>query len=259
LTQGATYAATPEQIDVLAEKWIRIKRQEQSIRKDWQLRKQSLSQQLDLLRNEKNALLAKVESSQQTQGAVEQRRRDLLRQQSELEQDERDLRATLKTLEARISELMPLLPPPLKENWDSAQQSDEGASTRLMAALKKLSELRQFALRSSLVEGPLTTSDGERLFAKQLYLGAAFAWFVTADGKRSGTGQVTDRRWQWQIRDDVDNEAVASAIEIFEKKQGARFIELPVFAHEEQRLTWDTAAQVATSGPEPAATNGKEQ
>jgi hypothetical protein len=59
------------------------------------------------------------------------------------------------------------------------------------------------------------------------YLGLGRAYYVTADRRAAGIGRPTADGWVWTPMD-VAAQPIADAIAIFENKQVARYVPLPV-------------------------------
>ncbi len=70
--------------------------------------------------------------------------------------------------------------------------------------------------------------DDKDVLVKQFFVGSSYAWFTNADGQYQGVGRVRNGEWQWQFSDNVDSEAVALAVAIFEKKHEPDFVSLPL-------------------------------
>ena len=216
--------------DHMVEQWLSLERQNSSLESDWQAQKPLLSQRLALLEIEKKQLEALLNEKSTDSGEVEQKRLKLIEEQSALESNQDKLTQGLNQLSGQLKTLQPLLATPLQQSWQQeSAQLDASAtiSQQLQLALAQLSKLAEFDQRISVIQHNLLNPEGETIQVKQLYLGAAMAWFVSLDGSFAGTGQVTENGWQWQFDDSLDSAEISRAIAIFEKRAEADFVQLP--------------------------------
>ncbi|MDO6567707.1 DUF3450 family protein [Alteromonas sp. 1_MG-2023] len=224
-------AADLTQIDRLTQQWLDIQRQTSQLVVDWQSSEPVLQQRVTLLSAEKKQLQEILNQSKDSQEDVTKRRTELLQQQSNLEQQQAALANKLSLLEDQVTHFSNLLPPPLQNAWAQQQIStsdDNDTSKNLQAALGKLNSLMDFQKRISVHEGPISLSSEGEVMVKQLYLGVSAAWFVSADGKLTGQGLVKDGQWMWVEDPSLSGDEIMKAIDIFERRKQADFIELPV-------------------------------
>ncbi|MEP0357342.1 DUF3450 family protein [Paraglaciecola sp.] len=231
ITMPSALATNVIQIDRLTQQWLETQRQSSHLLVDWQANKPILNQRLTLLSVEKKQLEDILQYSTDSQEDVTKRRTELLEQQSKLEQQQTALMNKLSLLLNQVEHLSELLPPLLKNVW--LQQQDESSddnqtSKSLQAVLAKLNSLMDFQNRISVHEGPISVSTTDEVMVKQLYLGVSAAWFVSADGKLKGRGQVQDNQWVWIEDESISANEIKNAIDIFEKRKQADFVELPV-------------------------------
>ena len=224
-------AQAPEMVDRLTQRWLDAEAQTVRLNTDWQAQKPLLEQRMGLLAAEKRQLQAMLESSSESQQGVEVKRAQLLAEQAGLEQQQQLLNQSLELLTARVTALAPLLPPPLAEQWVAEQGvvSDQPeASQQLQSALAQLSRLAEFDDRITVQEGVVSLPDVGELVVKQLYLGVGMAWFVSADGQHRGWGQALDDVWTWQQHEQLDSAEISRAIAMFERREQAEFVRLPM-------------------------------
>ena len=156
---------------------------------------------------------------------------DHLAQQAELEQQQQELNQGLTVLSKRIKAVNKRLPPPLQETWRNEQGAlgeQPTPSLRLQVSLAQLSSLADFDQRISVHQMPILKEDAGEILVKQFYLGLGMAWFVSADGQFSGWGQADEEGWNWQVSENINAKEISKAIAIFEKRQQAEFVRLPV-------------------------------
>jgi len=230
-TVFSTLAIEIAQIDRLTEQWLNIEKQSVQLQRDWQIQQPILEQQLSLLTAEKQQLTALLSTDNTSQQQVETKRSALLNEQTELEQQQADFSKNIVQLNKQLVFIEHFLPPPLKQAWQKEHQAldtEPDLSLQLQVALAKLTKLSAFEQSISVHEMPLNSPQGTEILVKQLYLGLGIAWFTSANGQYSGWGQATDESWQWHFDDQVDAKPIQRAIAIFEKKQQADFVTLPI-------------------------------
>lgn len=219
------------QIDQLTQQWLDIDRQATQLQVDWQTQKPILSQRRSLLEAEKAQLQFLLKESNESQEGVAARRKELLEEQTKLEQQQHNLTQSLKLLTARVNSFKAILPPPLVMVWNDEQSTlnqDPDASQQLQVAISQLSQLTDFDTRVSVHQAPITLSNNKEVMVKQLYLGVGMAWFTSIDGQHAGWGRASNNAWVWNLDDDLDSKAILNAIAIFEKKKMASLVRLPV-------------------------------
>jgi len=231
LTVDAAHSETPDQIDQLTRQWIDTDRQASHLQTDWQAQQPILEQRLALLKAEKAQLQGILKDSGKSQSNVETQRAKLLAQQAELEKQQQELNQGLAVLNKRIEAVNKRLPPPLQETWRNEQDAlgeQPTPSLRLQVSLAQLSSLADFDQRISVHQMPILKEDAGEILVKQFYLGLGMAWFVSADGQFSGWGQADEEGWNWQVSENINAKEISKAIAIFEKRQQAEFVRLPV-------------------------------
>ena len=226
-----TQASSLTQADRLTQQWLDTDRQTSHLVTSWQRQKPVLNQRLTLLAAEKKQLEGILKQGQDSQEDVTIKRTELLQQQSRLEQQQTELTNKLTLLDGQIERMFALLPPPLKNKWQQEQAAlpeEPQSSDALQLALAKLSSLMDFQQRISVHEAPISITGEDAVMVKQLYLGVGAAWFVSADGKLKGRGYAKDNTWTWVEEQNIDAAEIQKAIEVFERRQQADFVTLPV-------------------------------
>lgn len=226
-----SYALDIAQIDRLTAQWLNIEKQNSQLQKIWHEQEPLLTQQLALLTAEKKQLSALIAVDVNNNKEVDIKRKALLKEQTQLEQQQGKLSQQLALLTNQLIFIDHLLPPPLKKSWQKEQQvltAEPDISLQLQVGLAKLANLAEFEQRISLHEMPLTSPQGADILVKQLYLGTGIAWFTSANGQYNGWGQAAENGWTWHFDDQANAAEIKRAIAIFEKKQSAEFVELPI-------------------------------
>ncbi len=217
------------QIDELTTQWTTLQHQQDVLTSNWRLEKPVLEQQLDLLERESKGLSEVFEQSSKQQGQVEQRRLELLQQQTQLEQEQAATQSSLGRITAALHGLYPQLPPPLVLAWNQTlpklDEPTRTASDKLQIALELLSKLSDFQQKLTLNETVMPLKDGQDYLVKQVYLGLSHGWYVTADLKHAAMGRADVNGWQWTDTDEAA--AIAHMIGILERKQSPELVSLP--------------------------------
>jgi TolA-binding protein len=96
LPSSAQETADPiEEVDALTQQWTSLEHQKDELRAEWRTQQPVLTQQLALLEREITELNTLLEATAQQQGEVEQRRLELLEEQTQLEAESAALEAGL--------------------------------------------------------------------------------------------------------------------------------------------------------------------
>jgi len=218
------------EIERLTLQWTALERQRNLLESNWRDEQPVLEQQLGLIERERQELSDFLEQTETAQDEVEDRRRDLLAQQSALEQQqallERELEATL----IQVQSLYRRLPPPLVVAWDERLPELRAefltTSERLQVLLEMLADLDDFDRRLSIVEEVMTLQDGQEHLVSQVYLGLAHGWYLSASGSYAGAGRPGANGWQWQSSD--ESETIGRVIAILERRRNAEFVAMSI-------------------------------
>jgi hypothetical protein len=218
-----------EQVDSLATQWTSLQRQQDALLSSWRLDKPVLDQQLDLLERESKSLSAVLEQSSKQQDQVEQRRLDLLRQQTQLEQEQDALASSLGRIAAALHALQPQLPPPLvaafAKDLPKLDEPERGASEKLQTALALLGQLADFQQKVTVSETVMKLADGEDHLVKQVYLGTGQGWYVTSDLKHAAVGAPSVDGWRWTETGEAA--AISRVLAILERRQSPELVTVP--------------------------------
>jgi septal ring factor EnvC (AmiA/AmiB activator) len=218
-----------EQVDDLATQWTSLQRQQDALLSSWRQDKPVLEQQLDLLERESKSLSDVLEQSSKEQDQVEQRRLDLLRQQTQLEQEQDSLTSSLGRIAAALHTLQSQLPPPLVEAFakelPKLDEPERSASEKLQTALALLGQLADFQQKVTVNETVMKLADGEEHLVKQIYLGTSQGWYVTTDLKRAAVGASSVDGWHWTETDQAA--AINRVFAILERKQSPELVSVP--------------------------------
>jgi TolA-binding protein len=202
LPSVAQEAADPiQEIDALTQQWTSLERQKDSLRAEWRTQEPILEQQLALLEREIAELSTVLEATATQQGEVEQRRLELLEEQTRLEAESAALEASLAQASLALHSLHRDLPPPLEDAWaEELARLDNPVGTvseRFQKLLELLGQLDDFDAKVTLNEAVMVLGDGNEHVVQQVYLGLSHGWYVTADRQFAAAGTTGPDGWVW--------------------------------------------------------------
>jgi hypothetical protein len=232
---GAQQAADPiREIDALTQQWTNLERQKDELRADWRTQRPILEQQLALLERETAELTTLLEATAAQQDEVEQRRLELLEEQTRLEAESAALDASLAQASLALHSLHRDLPPPLKEAWDDELPRLDNplatASERLQKLLELLGQLDDFDAKVTLNEAVMTLGDGNDYVVKQVYLGLSHGWYVTADRQFAAAGTTGPDGWVWTPV--ADAAPIEQIVGILEQRVSPDFVSIALELNE---------------------------
>jgi len=210
--------------------WTRLEHQKDTLQSNWRNDRPVLEQQLMLLERETRDLGTLLEASEQQQGEVEQKRLELLQEQTLLEQDQAQLERALLQATIALHGMHPQLPPPLKSALDAELPGldDPLATTseKLQLLLDLLGKLDDFGQKISLHESVMTLADGQDYLVRQVYLGLSHGWYVTADQRLAASGLASPDGWLWEP---VSNgQTITEIIAILERRASPALVTIPL-------------------------------
>jgi len=216
------------EIDTLTQQWTALEHQKDALRADWRTQKPVLEQQLRLIERETAELTALLETTAAQRDEVEQRRLELLTEQTELEEEAAALDASLAQASVILHSLQRDLPPPLSEAWvDELARLDNNVATsteRFRKLIELLGQLEDFEAKITLNEAVMTLSDGQEHVVKQVYLGLSHGWYVTADQSFAAAGKPGPDGWLWTPV--TDAEPITNIVGILEQRLDPDFVSI---------------------------------
>lgn len=234
-------AGSPVQIDRATQQWLNIERQTNQLQSDWKEQSALLTQRVSILKAEKKQLSTILSKNNNSGNDVDNRRTELLTEQTVLEKKQQGMAQGIKLLEHTAQSITPFLPPVLMSSWHEVQgdtssesngtshQSNATHSQRLQQGLAKLTKLAEFDQRISTHEGTIKNALGDDVLVQQLFLGAGTAWFVSRDGMQAGWGNSSVGGWDWNFNESISADNIKTAIAMFEKRRTADWITLPIY------------------------------
>lgn len=218
------------EVDELTLRWAQLEQQRDALLADWRTGRPILEQQLSLLERETRELTELVEASAREQDEVEQRRLELLEEQTRLEQEQTALDRSLVQASIVLRSLRSQLPPPLVEAWgERLPEFDDPlrtATERLQLTVELLQQLDDFDQRISLNEAVMLLEDGSNHLVKQVYLGLSHGWYATEDGRFAASGMATPEGWRWTPM--PDGQAVLDVVGILERRIEPALVSIPL-------------------------------
>lgn len=226
---GAQEAADPvREIDALTRQWTTLERQKDELRSEWRAQKPVLEQQLALLEREIAELTSLLEATAKQQDDVEQRRLELLEEQTRLEDEAAAVEVALMQASLALRSLERDLPPPLAVAWgEELARLDnplETVSERLRRLVDLLGKLDDFDAKVTVHETVMTLGDGNDHVVKQVYLGLSHGWYVTADRRFAASGMAGPDGWTWTPTSDAA--AVAKIVDVLEQRATPEFVSI---------------------------------
>lgn len=217
-------------IDALTLQWTQLEHQKDVLLANWRTGQPILEQQLSLLERESEKLTDLLEASAQEQDEVEQKRLELLEEQTRLEQEQAALDRSLVQATLELKSLYPQLPPPLLQAWteDLPRLDDplSSATERLQLVLELLQQLNDFEQKVTLNETVMTLDDGRDHLVTQVYLGLSHGWYVTEDQRFAGAGMAERDGWRWTPV--TDGGAIAKIAGILDRRLEPELVSIPL-------------------------------
>ena len=215
-------------IDALTQQWTSLEHQKDVLRADWRTQKPVLEQQLRLIERETSELTSLLETTAAQRDEVEQRRLELLTEQTELEEESAALDASLAQASVVLHSLQHDLPPQLSAAWvDELARLDNNVETsteRFRKLIELLGQLEDFEAKITLNEVVMTLGDGQEHVVKQVYLGLSHGWYVTADESFAAAGKPGPDGWLWTPVDDAA--PIANIVGILEQRLDPDFVSI---------------------------------
>lgn len=240
------------QLDGLSRQWLMTEQQASHIEQSWRQQKPVLEQRISLLKAEKSELSEVIKRSKTSSNDVDEQRIALLEKQTQVEQDQARITEVTQSLKSRLDGYFSMLPPPLQQDWMNDDEVEP--SELLRRQLARLSRLEEFNDRLTVVSARLpaatvgAASGSDDVLVKQLYLGLAQAWFVSADGSYSGVGRVVDGEWQWLQDPAIDPQAVLAAIDAANSQVPTEPVSLPLALSDSLNMGQDATTITTTEG-----------
>ena len=228
---GETIDATRDQL----EKWVETRRIIAQEKQDLRLAKEMLNERVALVQNEIQALKDKIAEAQQSIAKTDDQFNALTSDDQKLKQASDLLLATVKQLEGMTQRLLASTPAPVSKRVEvlSQQIPDDPDNTTLPLASRFqnvigiLNEVNKFNSEITVTSEMRDLPDRGENEVTVMYLGVSKAFYVGGNSKFGGVGTPSEQGWVWQAMDEVAGR-IALVIDIYNNKQVAQFVELPI-------------------------------
>ena len=215
---------------------------------EWVKTKQLISEEKNLWKSEKAALLdieaalseeiAQLEDKllqfeQENIGAVEQRT-NLNNRKENAKAASLSFYNGMQRVEKEIEQSSNLLPTPLRdrlssffEKIDAGQNKNLPLRKRLDAAVSILQSIHIFHRSVHLERQEFSLDEGRSREFRVIYFGLGVAYFVNDSGTVAGWGKPMKQGWQWTRQDELAKE-IAVGVAMMENRALPSFLELPM-------------------------------
>jgi len=238
LTAGAARPQPVQDVESTREalsKWVDTERVLSKERAEWVLGRQVLSDRVELVQREIDAIGARMADAQKSIADADSKRAELLAENDRLKVAGAGLAESIVELEASTAQLLPRLPAPvlaiiqpLTQALPEASATTKlGLGARFQNVVGILNQIDRFHRQISVSPEVRTLSDGRTAEVAALYLGVSQGYFATLDGLSAGVGTTTPNGWVWTPADDAAPE-IAAAISILKNESTAAFVRLPI-------------------------------
>jgi len=226
--------ATLEETRLTMGKWIETQQILARERNDWQQGKEILLGRLELVRNEVDALKAKLEEARKSVAEANQKRDALLAENDLLKATGAKLAERVLGMEGEVRSVFQALPEYLQTKLQPLYQRipEDAANTRATVAERFQNVLGILKLVNE-ANGEITVNyevrtlaDGKPSEVRALYIGLAQAFYVSASGE-AGIGRPAADGWRWEPSKAVASDVLV-ALEILQGKHTPAFVPLPV-------------------------------
>jgi hypothetical protein len=218
------------EIDALTLQWTGLAHQKDTLQANWRTERPVLEQQLALLEREARALDEFLAASAEQHSEVDQKRLELLEEQTRLEQEQAELDRSLVQAALKLNSLHRELPPPLVDAWaEDLPRLDDPlltASEKLQLVVELSGQLNDFERKLTLNEAVMTMADGREYAVKQVYLGLSHGWYVTGDQQFAAEGKAGPDGWQWKAVDAAG--PITEIVGILEGRIDPALVSIPV-------------------------------
>lgn len=232
------------------EKWVETRRILSEEERDWALGKELLTERIDLVRNEIEALRERMSAAEGSIADADRKRAERVEENERYKEAAQALAETVARLEGRTRTLLARLPDPIRErvkplsqrlpvfaNQLFAYTSDPASedkpatelslSERFQNVVGILNEVDKFNREISLTSEVRKLPDGSSAEVTALYVGLGQGYYVGAGGTLAGIGNATDDAWVWTPANE-QAAAIGQAVSILKNEAVAAFVKLPL-------------------------------
>ncbi len=222
-------------LDGLVGEWLDLKTEIADEQRSWDEKRRQWNEEIRLLRQEAESLQAEIDEADAFTSSVERERADALARKEAIEAELQEVRTVLERAEADLRRWRDTVPASLRTSLAAAFRSlpadrDEAESLslskrgRTVAAL--YSQIESLQNRFHVVREMLEV-EGVRRQVDVLYAGLARGFAVSPGDDWAAVGTPGENGWTW-TRADPQADAIRLAIDVFQQRETARMVSLPV-------------------------------
>ena len=213
LLGGAASAAAEESdLKQVVTQWVQTVSAIQQAENEWERDREVLQNYREGLQSEIASLKDQLAEAKVKAGAATTEQQEKIERKDALEEAGEARSGQVIALENRFSELLPLIPDPLRKNdkfataltvfektLETKDRSKEGGVPgRLQTVLTLMKELEKFQNTVTVRTDVRQAQDGKEYEVEMIYLGLAKAFAVNETSNFSLVGQPTDEGWTFQ-------------------------------------------------------------
>lgn len=204
-------------------------------RNAWAREQQSIADAIAVSRQEVELLATRLSELSNSSSGTEKQRSELLEKIADSKESLAVFAAVVDKYEARVRELLPVIPDHLKAELAPLLQRlpAEGKATqlsvsqRMQTVIAFLAQLDKFNAGPSMVSEIREVEPGRSLEVRTLYFGLGAAYYTDAAATFAGIGQPTLEGWKWTRADAPVAKSIAEAIAVYQNEKQPAFVSLP--------------------------------
>jgi len=221
-------------------KWVETRKTIATEKRKWALAKEMLQARIDAVKQEIETLEAKTGETGKSIAELDTKRTELVAKNEKLIAASKALRDAIVPLETHMKKVLTRLPAPIGEHVSLLARSIPRDPTKTETKLGEryrnvvgiLNEIDKFNRKITMTSEVQKLPDGTSAEVTALYIGLGQAYYVTPKGDAAGIGLPPssdggDEGWVWTPANEAAK-AIKKAIAVFENKQVAEFVHLPV-------------------------------
>ncbi len=224
-----------ESLSVL-EQWVQTRQLISQERTEWETRRQSMQDLMNVYRQELEALDEQIRTASQAASAADEQRSELVQARDDLSAVARQIEQFIIELEVDLSALVKRLPAPaiaevrplVDRMPDNPRDTNLSLSQRMQNIVGILNQVDKFNSGVHLVSDQRRFDDGSLVQVQTIYFGLAGAYYADESGQHAGYARITENGWEWAEDNDLAPR-ILSAIRMY---QGVtpkiEFVPLPV-------------------------------
>jgi len=227
---GLSIGSTRDQL----EKWVETRRIISQEKQELKLAKEMLTERIALVESEIESLRGKIKEAESNIAKTDEQYDERTAENERLKAAADLLKQTIAALETQTEQLLTRAPAPVRDRVKplSQQIPDDPETTKLPIAnrfqnvIGILNDVNKANSEILIASEERQREDGTSAEVTVMYLGIAKAYYVGGNGSFGGVGTPSEDGWVWKPI--ADPQAVADAIDIYNNKKVASFVNLPI-------------------------------